>query len=246
MELKADGIFIKEVNNTNSCIFAKYPYYYSLLKPNKSDILNFDLPSYCLYVLSSSILIKEYNIVLNKGDMIQVENTFINYEIFDSTTEILVSGIYESYTKEKITKIIREKEIYKVNKPWGYELWINGEHPKYVLKRVMIKVGNRTSLQYHKYKRETNVIFNGIAKFHFKKDSVNKNIDDVILDDIETVKIFPITSVDVSPLTLHRVEALTDIILYETSTSYLDDVIRIHDDSLRTSGRILEEHKGER
>jgi len=49
--------------------------------------------------------------------------------------------------------------------------------------------------------------------------------------------------VDVPPNAVHRVEALTDIVLYETSTPHLDDVIRIQDDAARKNGRILTEHE---
>jgi len=48
--------------------------------------------------------------------------------------------------------------------------------------------------------------------------------------------------VDVMPLTLHRLEAVTDILLYETSTPHLDDVVRILDDSRRPDGRLEQEH----
>ncbi|MBI4351708.1 MAG: cupin domain-containing protein [Elusimicrobia bacterium] len=133
--------------------------------------------------------------------------------------------------------------MYKVTKPWGYELWINNEHPGYSLKKVSIRAGHRTSLQYHLHKHETNVIFSGAAAIHY-----NRRPDippgEAPLEAIGTVRIDPVTSVEVSPGTLHRVEALTDISLYETSTPHLDDVIRVHDDAARRNGRIPGEHGG--
>jgi hypothetical protein len=44
------------------------------------------------------------------------------------------------------------------------------------------------------------------------------------------------------PGILHRLEAITDILLYETSTPHLDDVVRVTDDSKRPNGRIEQEH----
>jgi mannose-6-phosphate isomerase len=41
---------------------------------------------------------------------------------------------------------------------------------------------------------------------------------------------------------VHRVEAITDLILVEVSTPELDDVVRIEDDMGRGSGRIEAEH----
>ena len=40
----------------------------------------------------------------------------------------------------------------------------------------------------------------------------------------------------------HRIITLEDIVLMESSTPEVDDVIRIEDDTLRGDGRIQEEH----
>ena len=42
---------------------------------------------------------------------------------------------------------------------------------------------------------------------------------------------------------VHRIEAITDIILYEASTLQLNDVIRLADDTKRSHGKIHNEHK---
>jgi hypothetical protein len=44
------------------------------------------------------------------------------------------------------------------------------------------------------------------------------------------------------PGILHRLEAISDVLLYETSTPHLDDVVRVTDDSKRPHGRIEKEH----
>ena len=45
----------------------------------------------------------------------------------------------------------------KITKHWGHELWIaDGIRTPYALKRILFKAGNRTSLQVHQYKFETN------------------------------------------------------------------------------------------
>ncbi len=49
--------------------------------------------------------------------------------------------------------------------------------------------------------------------------------------------------INVTPNIVHRIKALSDIKLFETSTPELDDVVRIMDDSNRKDGKILSEHK---
>lgn len=241
------GMTFNNVDNVGKkLIFANEPYNYYLYRLTKGESIHLDqLTSFSVFVLTANnknqLLIKETGITLHQGDMVQVENSTISFEGMSPIVELIVSGINESYIKDKTIDVVRKKDIYKVTKPWGHELWINGEHPGYILKEVKIKAGTRTSLQYHRYKHETNVIFSGKANIHYKK-LIGKPNNEVKLDDIGTIKISPITSVDVCPGTIHRVEALTDIILYETSTPHLDDVIRIQDDTARNNGRILTEH----
>ncbi len=242
------GMIIRNMDKTaKELIFAVKPYGYYLYRLAKDEIIKLDqLASFTVFVLTASneksIVISETGITLGQGDMVQVENSIISLKGMSSVTELLVSGVSESCIKSELVNTIREKDIYKVIKPWGYELWINGEHPGYSLKKVSIKAGTRTSLQYHRYKHETNVIFYGNANIHYKRQ-LGKPNNEIELNDIGTVKISPITSVEVCPDTIHRVEALTDIVLYETSTPHLDDVFRIQDDTVRDNGRIMNEHR---
>jgi quercetin dioxygenase-like cupin family protein len=48
---------------------------------------------------------------------------------------------------------------------------------------------------------------------------------------------------NVKPGYVHRVMATTDLEFMETSTTELDDVIRLQDDAGRTHGRISYEHE---
>ena len=53
----------------------------------------------------------------------------------------------------------------KVSKPWGYELWIaDAISTPYALKRILFLAGNRTSLQVHEQKFETNYVLSGTGK----------------------------------------------------------------------------------
>ena len=72
----------------------------------------------------------------------------------------------------------KKNNIYKVNKPWGYELWINKGSKKFCFKEILIKKGNKTSLQFHKLKTETNFIYSGKCKLYYsiKRPKYFKNI----------------------------------------------------------------------
>ncbi len=136
----------------------------------------------------------------------------------------------------------RHADLYRISKPWGHEIWVNGQHPRYALKQIKVNAGTKTSLQYHNFKQETNVLFEGTAKLHYKADPRVPN-DRVTSADTAAVEIQPICTIGVTPPTLHRLEAVTDILLYEVSTPHLDDVVRVQDDSNRPNGRIDAEHR---
>lgn len=141
----------------------------------------------------------------------------------------------------------------KVIKPWGHELWINeGVVTPYALKRILFLAGNRTSLQVHQTKIETNYVLSGTGKLLLSKDVFSiedflKNgmtIADVAAYEstLEVHELYEGVSFDVLPGHVHRVIATTDLEFIEVSTTELDDVIRLQDDKGRTHGRISSEH----
>jgi len=119
-----------------------------------------------------------------------------------------------------------------VTKPWGKEEWIE-LNDKYCFKRICIKSGYKTSLQYHEKKKETNYIISGEGEMWLENEKgiIEKNI------------IKPGDCVTIEPLIKHRIVALTDIIFHEVSTPEVDDVIRVDDDNNRGNGCIESEHK---
>lgn len=154
---------------------------------------------------------------------------------------VLVAGLEGASDGEEACSVTEAGAHYRVDKPWGHELWINGDHPKYVLKEIAIKAGTKTSLQYHNFKEETNVLFDGQTDLVFKANPDVAN-DDVTAADLGDMRLDPVSSIHVTPQILHRLIAVTDVLLYEVSTPYLDDVIRVSDDTARADGRIQAEH----
>ena len=152
----------------------------------------------------------------------------------------MIAGIKKKINIEYL-KYSKEVDLYKVIKPWGYELWINGQKKTYSIKKIFIKKNYRTSLQFHRKKIETNFLFKGKAKLYYSEKSGKYN-KDKILDNLKSIDLQKKSVINVKRLAVHRIEALSNLTLYEVSTPHLDDVIRILDDKNRKSGRINEEH----
>ena len=144
--------------------------------------------------------------------------------------------------------------IKQVNKPWGNELWIaDGTVTPYASKRILFKAGNRTSLQVHEYKIETNYVLSGTGMLHRSREPLDiaKFLEHGMTDKqveayeytFDRIDLNPGIVFNIQPGYVHRVIASTDLEFMETSTTELDDVIRLQDDSGRTHGRISYEHE---
>jgi mannose-1-phosphate guanylyltransferase len=144
-------------------------------------------------------------------------------------------------------------EIKKVTKHWGHELWIaDGSVTPYASKRILFKAGNRTSLQVHEYKIETNYVLSGTGTLHRSREPLDiakfleQGMTSKQVEEYETtfdvIELKEGVVFNVTPGYVHRVIATTDLEFMETSTTELDDVIRLQDDAGRTHGRINYEH----
>ncbi len=106
-----------------------------------------------------------------------------------------------------------------VEKPWGSELWV-AVTDEYCLKVIVLKQGQRSSLQYHERKREHLYIEAGRAKVEFAGPD----------GELRTEIVGPGTILAHEPGDLHRIEALEDLRLFEVQTPFLGDVVRVEDD----------------
>jgi len=235
-----------ELGNPGKQLLGSGPYEYYIYETNADDQVTFDeLRSLTVYLLEkpaeANVHVRGVEEKMMQGDRVQAEDKPVVLTVTGGVVKLLISGTKEAHPVQKGLFYCSHSNLYKVDKPWGHELWINGQHPRYALKEIYLKAGSKTSLQYHNLKQETNVLFDGRTKLHFKKNDAVKN-DDVDSSDLSQVELGPISSIDVVPGILHRLEAITDILLYETSTPHLDDVVRVTDDSKRPNGRIEQEH----
>ncbi len=161
------------------------------------------------------------------------------YEIIISTENgIILQGVSVN-DKPKILK-----EGYRVDKShaWGLggeELWLQWNE-RNCFKRIILPAGRVTSLQFHREKYETNFIVEGHARVYMGKQEANLEETKANLRVIEAGpgNFFPV------PIGLvHRIEALTNLVLLEASTTHVDDVVRLEDATGRTDGKILSEHR---
>ena len=107
----------------------------------------------------------------------------------------------------------------RVEKPWGHEL-IWAETARYVGKLLVIREGQRLSLQYHRIKEESLLVQSGRVRLQL--EGTDGAIAESVLE--------PGAAFHVAPGRRHRFEAVTDCVLVEVSTPELDDVVRIADD----------------
>ena len=107
----------------------------------------------------------------------------------------------------------------KVEKPWGHEL-IWAETENYVGKVLFVKAGESLSLQFHRVKDESWFVHAGRARLELGAVG-----DPVLKEEV----IGPGASFRFRPGTVHRLTALEDTTILETSTAHLDDVVRLED-----------------
>jgi len=154
-----------------------------------------------------------------------------NYEnIKDSFIKAALEEYKDLIDQKKSDKLSISN--YKVEKPWGYELWLE-LNEFYAFKLIHMTKGNKSSLQSHDFKIETNYVIEGEAEVLLEND-----------EGVLESKIFKVGMGWSIPLgKKHRVIATTDYTALEVSTPHLNDVIRYQDDSNRSSGKIDSEHK---
>ena len=151
--------------------------------------------------------------------------------------------------------ILTMENVKTVSKPWGHERWIaDGSAPfRYALKEIFIKAGNRSSVQFHESKQETNVVKEGRGVLHYSDEPMDISrykaggytADEcrALVASLKQRTLEPGMVFHVQPGFLHRVESVDDLLMVEASTTELDDVLRLADDANRPSGRIESEHK---
>lgn len=107
-----------------------------------------------------------------------------------------------------------------VSKKWGWEDWIfNGT---YCGKILFIKQGKQTSFHYHKLKDEVLYVQSGMVDIVFCSGDDEGGAKKILLNTNDAFRI--------KPGMRHRIVAVTDVTIFETSTHHEDsDSIRINE-----------------
>jgi mannose-6-phosphate isomerase len=113
----------------------------------------------------------------------------------------------------------------KVPKPWGFEVIYTPAGSRRVGKILFVKGGKRLSLQYHDAKEETLCLLSGKAVIWLENG----------FRVIEKITMEPMKGYNVQLGQKHRIEALEDSFLVETSDPELGNTFRIDDDYVRTT-----------
>jgi mannose-6-phosphate isomerase len=106
-----------------------------------------------------------------------------------------------------------------VEKPWGHELILE-RNDDFVIKRILLLAGHRSSLQRHDRKREWVAVESGTIELTTGTD----------LDALATATLTAGDVYRVAPGTIHRVLAVADATILEVATPGDDDIVRLDDD----------------
>jgi mannose-6-phosphate isomerase-like protein (cupin superfamily) len=113
------------------------------------------------------------------------------------------------------------------DKPWGHELLFADGRAGYVGKIIQVAAGESLSLQLHREKEETMLVLSGTALVEYGPDP--QHLSRRVLQHGDTLHL--------PPTTLHRVSAVTELVLVEASTAadgWREDVVRFDDRYGRT------------
>lgn len=113
----------------------------------------------------------------------------------------------------------RVKGVQTKLKPWGHETWFAWTD-QYAGKILFVAKGHRFSLQYHERKVETQYIFSGKVSFTYGQNSKK----------LHTKTLKAGQKIHIPAHLIHRAKALEDTLIFEVSTSELDDVVKLADD----------------
>jgi mannose-6-phosphate isomerase-like protein (cupin superfamily) len=117
--------------------------------------------------------------------------------------------------------------MYKVDKPWGYEIiWaLSSDDGGYVGKHIHINKGHQLSLQYHEQKEEAIYVTKGTLQFVTKGTATHPK------EHPTTELLKPGQHREIQTGLIHRFAAGSEAVdLIEVSTKHLDDVVRLQDD----------------
>jgi len=111
----------------------------------------------------------------------------------------------------------------RVDKPWGYEIILTPPHVPYCAKLIAVRAGHRLSLQCHDTKLETQTLVSGQGVLVLEGPE----------GELREIEMQPGVGYHVAVGQRHRLQARTDILVFEASTPEAGVTYRLHDDYAR-------------
>ena len=230
---------INVINNLspNAKIYANCSYLFYRAELDNESISFSGEVERLIFVASGSLDLKGHKLTV--GDSVELKSKTI--ELTGSGIIYVAQSAVALHDPSQLCRITRAGSHYRVVKPWGFELWLNRDSPRFCAKRIFIKAGTQTSLQYHNFKEETNLVESGEVGL-VRQANASVPIELATEESMVEGSFTGPICFHIPPKTLHRLRARSDLWLFEVSTPQLDDVVRVQDDAGRPSGRIEQEH----
>lgn len=102
---------------------------------------------------------------------------------------------------------------------WGREILVAHVPGLYTGKVLMINAGSKGGLQYHHLKNECAYLYSGEMWFYYDAGDGKLQRKKMVAGD----------SVHIPPGAVHREEAITDCVIFETSTPHFNDRVRVEE-----------------
>ena len=139
-----------------------YFYYHYNLKKNEKIAIP-ENANCTIFILNcnknSKIKLNNRLIKIKKHSCIYLKK-YNRLDTLESSIEILLIGKKHYNIQNYILK--KKFNFYKVNKPWGYELWINSLNTDFAFKKIYIKSGFKLVFNFINIKRnKSNILWSG-------------------------------------------------------------------------------------
>jgi len=126
-----------------------------------------------------------------------------------------------NFDKSKFTN--EPYALHDTLKPWGHEIIFTKPEDPYTGKIIYLNAGKRFSLQVHDKKQETQILFSGEAVLIIDNDK----------GELIEIPMEPLKGYTLKVGQRHRVRAVTDTVIFETSTPETGTTYRLEDDYKR-------------
>ena len=109
------------------------------------------------------------------------------------------------------------RKVYRAERSWGFEYVIHVVPESYTVKLIQIRKGCLGGLQYHRIKHECGIVLDG--QLLVRTVDGRGILSDTVLTSGDFF-VFP-------PELVHQEEALTDVLILESSTPHFNDRVRL-------------------